>query len=374
MWRWCNWLHSCAPADKQIVRCNLDETSIKMLQEPAIGMLTAATRRLKARGLSPRKPVSRAATRTAFTYVAVCCDNMEVQAHMPQILIVNKYCYTQASHARVLLHLPDHIIVWRRPSAWMNINSVCEVIDILGKYFTSFQSTHHFILGLDAAKVHLNQKVWRRAQKHNIYLFCIPAKVTYALQPLDVYVFSEFKRRLQIICQTHAIEAGNGGATLEHTIMGVLKAVADILMNKCWTHAFSHLGLNGTQDCVSSRLLQQLENQSMPEVAVSMPEYSHLVACFPKRFDIPMDAVFGSVMKVLRAPGVGGPPVADSPPDAGPVVSPWHGRLRSNSHLALAGEVGAPAEVPAPAAPLAIPAWNPRLQLRRLPPRPPWDS
>ena len=119
---------------------------------------------------------------------------------------------------------------------------------------------------------------------------------------------------------------------------------------------------------------QQLENQSMAEVAVTMPEYSDLVACFPKRCDIPMDAVFGSVMKVLSAPGVGGLPFAHSPPDAGPVVSPWHGRLGSNSHLALVGEEGAPAEVPAPAAPLAIPPWTPRLQLRRLPPRPPWDS
>ena len=182
-----------------------------MLQEPSAGMLTASTRKLKRRGMSPRKPVPRAATRTAFTYVAVLCDNKEIQSRMPQIVVVNKNCYTEASHARVLLQLPDHIIVWRRPSAWMNIKSICEVIEVLGKYFWTFHSTHHFILGLDAAKVHLNQKVWQKAKKYNIYMYCIPAKVTYAVQPLDVYVFSQFKRRLQLISQTKAIESGHGG-------------------------------------------------------------------------------------------------------------------------------------------------------------------
>lgn len=147
-----------------------------MLQEPSAGMLTASTRKLKRRGMSPRKPVPRAATRTAFTYVAVLCDNKDIQSRMPQIVVVNKNCYTEASHARVLLQLPDHIIVWRRPSAWMNLKNICEVIEVLGKYFWTFHSTHHFILGLDAAKVHLNQKVWQKAKKYNIYMYCIPAE------------------------------------------------------------------------------------------------------------------------------------------------------------------------------------------------------
>ena len=370
VWRWSNFLHATSPPGKQVVHVNLDETSIKLVQEPAVGMLTATTRRLKNRGKTPRKKVPKAATRTAFTHVAVCCDNKEIQSSMPQILLVNKHCYTEASHAAVLLQLPGHVQVWRRNSAWANIDTVCEIIEVLGRYFAAYQNTHHFILGVDAAKVHLNKKVWLKAKKHNMYMYCIPAKVTYALQPLDVYVFSQFKRRLQLICQSKAIQSGDGGVTIEQTIVSVAKTVEEILTGKCWKHAFSHLGLSGTQSCLSSRLVEQLDSSHSLQVGGTMPEYSQLAFCFPRRYTIPFDAVFGSVLKVLRAPAVDEAPMVDPPPSLGPAVSPWHGRTRSHSRLAL-DTVETPPAVPAAAAAAAPAPWHPRLQLCRLPPRPP---
>ena len=88
MWTWCNYLHSFVPAGKRVLRVNIDETSIKLDMDSKHGFISAAAKKQdKHHGL--RNRVSKSRPRTAYSYVAVLCDDVALQKMMPQIIIVN---------------------------------------------------------------------------------------------------------------------------------------------------------------------------------------------------------------------------------------------------------------------------------------------
>jgi len=200
-------------------------------------------------------------------------------------------------------------------------------------------------------------------------MFCIPAKITYCLQPLDVYAFALLKAALRQCSQTRCIASSSGGVSLELSLLSLSDAIAAVLNERSWAHAFEHLGLCGSQTTLSGGLLKQLDIDSVPNVEPLFPTLEELVACFPKRLVVPIDAVFGGVVK-FNCPPLGEPPVGE----AIPVVvessgSVWYGRTRSTS-TAAAG-LSAPPPLPPPAqldesegscpAPMHVP------RLRRLP-------
>ncbi len=76
-------LHEVLPSDKQCLRCNMDEASIRLFQDTGKGFVTAKVRKRNIAGCGVRRQVSRALQRTAFTCVAIICDNAEIQKILP---------------------------------------------------------------------------------------------------------------------------------------------------------------------------------------------------------------------------------------------------------------------------------------------------
>ncbi len=96
----------------------------------------------------------------------------------------------------------------------MDIAPACEVVRTLAKALLPYKETHGFFLGLDAARL--------QAAGCGIFLYCIPAKLTWALQPCDVCVFAAYKWRLRQISQQMAIARNNSEVSLEQTILAVV--------------------------------------------------------------------------------------------------------------------------------------------------------
>jgi hypothetical protein len=233
-------LHEVLPKDKQLLRCNMDETSIRLFQDVGKGFVTATVRKRNRAGLGVRRAVSRAQQRTAFTHVAIICDNAEIQRHLPQILIVNSTVMSEQVYAKLMSSFPPNIKLWRRKSSWMNIDTTCEVIRTLAKAVLPYKNTHYVLLGLDAARIHLNEKVWRQAARSGILMYCIPSKLTWAMQPCDVYVFAAYKWKLRSVAQQMAIARNNSEVSLEQTILAVVEAVKGVITGRCWKDAFEH--------------------------------------------------------------------------------------------------------------------------------------
>ena len=120
MWTWCNYLHSFVPAGKRVLRVNIDETSIKLDMDNKHGFISAAaTKQDKHHGL--RRRMSKSRSRTAYSYVAVLCDDVALQKMMPQIIIVNCNQCPAAVYEEIRSNRPDNVVIWRRKSCWMEI-------------------------------------------------------------------------------------------------------------------------------------------------------------------------------------------------------------------------------------------------------------
>ena len=368
VWRWSNLLHRHVPAGKVPLHCNLDETSIKLFSETARGFVSAAARKKKYKGPGVHREIEKGHTRGAYSHVALVCDNLVIQKDLPQILVVNQHMCSVDCYRSLAPQLPKNIQLWRRRSAWMDISAMCQVIEALGKSLEPYRCLYQPILCLDACKVHLNARVWRAAKKWNILMFCIPARVTYCLQPLDVCVFSILKAALRSNSQTRSIASPSGGVSLESSVLSLSDAIGTVLIGRSWAHAFEHLGLSDSQRCMSAGLLKQLQVSSVPYVEPLFPTLEELVACFPKRLVIPIDDVFGCVVKLGRVLDEA-PPLVESPtPPHEPEVSVWHGRTRSTSSAAVGSS--APPPLPPPAespADRPCPPLHLLVRLRRLP-------
>ena len=83
--------------------------------------------------------------------------------------------------------------LWRLKKAWMTTEVMEKYIVLLGGILKEFQTTHRFILYLDALRVHVSPKVLRAASRANLWICVIPAKMTWALQPCDAHVFASYK-------------------------------------------------------------------------------------------------------------------------------------------------------------------------------------
>lgn len=372
VWRWSNFLHKQVPAGKVPLHLNLDETSVKLFMETARGCVSRRARTKIYKGPGVRRKIEKGHTRGGYSHVALVCDNETIQNQLPQIVVVNEHMCSVDCFNRLVPQLPGHIQLWRKKSAWMDIPAMCEVIKALGKSLEPYSETHQPILCLDAHKVHLNAKVWRTATRYNILMFCIPAKLTYCLQPLDVYIFSIFKGALRQNALMRSICSSTAGVSLESSVLSLSHAIATILNGRSWAHAFEHLGLSGSQTLLSGGLLKQLPVDRVLDVEPLFPTLEELVACFPKRLLIPIDDVFSCVAKFSRHLPCE-QPVDEAPPvHAGLSVSPWHGRTRSTSSLAV--EPSAPPPLPPPrdstepsTTPCPHPATVPLLR-RLLPP------
>jgi hypothetical protein len=309
-------------------------------------------------------------SRTAYTYIAMICDQPEIQKLLPQIVVLNKHTCTLDTLATLQQESASHMVLWHRKSSWLNIGAFCNVIAELGKRLQPWMSTYQPILCLDACKLHLNGRVWRTATRWNIMMFTIPAQATFCLQPLDVYGFAPFKAAYRHRLQVQSIAHLSSEATVQDSVLALIHAVSSVIVNTSWQASFRRLGLTGEGVPLSHRLRKHLDLSENPTASSSLPSLVDLQACFPRRFDIPVAAVFGIITKLLA------PAVVDHAPDPEDVAhvagteGEWRALTRSRSALLdghPAVEPPAPVSSPTPAAATACLALP--VRLKRLPSR-----
>ena len=163
--------------------------------------------------------------------------------------------------------------------------------------------------------------------------------------------------------------SASGGVSLELSLLSLSDAIAKVLNGRSWAHAFDHLGLCASQTSLSGGLLKQMHVDGVPNIEPLFPTLAELVACFPKRLEIPIGDVFGCVVKCRYSPHAS-PSVDEAiTEDAETSVSVWHGRTRSTSSaaavLSAPPPLPPPAELDASASSCPVAVNVPRL--RRLP-------
>ena len=105
---------SQTPPDKEVLRLNLDETSITLHQGGRKGNVFVA------RGLGARQRVPLWKKRCALTHVALVCDQPHLQPRMPQLLIGNWIAFTARAFVALRAACPPNVDLVRQRSSWNN--------------------------------------------------------------------------------------------------------------------------------------------------------------------------------------------------------------------------------------------------------------
>ena len=391
VWRWSNFLHEHVPPGEVAVCVNLDETNIKLYQKAGPGVLMEVARKKKQTAVSLTHHAKKGDLRGSFTHVGMICDDPELQPLLPQHIFLHRNQISETDFEAAQGATAPNVILHRSDRTWITSELMKVVLKSLADAINAKKTGRRILLSLDTYRAHISQTVWRSAAAHGIFMFVVPAQLTWCLQPCDTHVFAMFKDYLSRTCQELAINQGGGSLTVVLLLQALNTTVLNILNNKTWRKAFDDLGYRGTQRWISTRAMAKLEIANRPTVGACIPTLQQLQYCWPRGSIIPIGDVFSGVLR-CQEPHAPGPHAILAPPpqpvlsdpipsshnclgasacgpaEASSVSASQPCRRASSQHLPL--RLPSTARLPA-ARPSPPPTPLPRPMLASLPPQPP---
>lgn len=336
VWTWSNFLHEQVPLGQTPLHVNFDETGIRYFQDSRQGHLTEAALRKRRTPRSLTKQVRKGDTRAMMSLATFVCDDEALQPILPQVLLVNTKLLTNAEAEACLHVLPPGVHLWRLEKAWTTGDVMVKLLRTLEESLTPVLHDRKVILSADAFRAHLTKPVFRAAATLGFFYFVIPARMTWALQPLDTHIFAIFKRSLAEKAQAASAASQDGKLSRTILIDCIGQTVMSVLRGRSWKRAFEDCGLTGTQATVSARTCAKLGTASPPPGQRTLPSLEMLQEIFPDKAWIPVDDVFRAFIPLTattRKTRRGTPEPATSSLAAPDPRAPWQGRLRSSSAL-----------------------------------------
>lgn len=274
-WQWSSYLQQQATtAGRRVVLLNLDETAIPRCAMKSRGYLTKKSSHVF-------RFLKKDLQRGIATHVAVVADNTRVQGMMPQFLLVNKRLFKE-SEVPADLGVPG-LKVWQGDSAW---NSWLIMRDILQEISFAAQTLENtqLILMLDACPCHLHGGVIGMANALDIWLLFVPARLTYLLQPLDVYGFAAYKTALMRLFRLHEKD---GELSRNHWIRSLAALVKEYWRGKKWSKAFEIVGVKNAPQVSLTRELRMLKVDTVVNNPIPRPTADQLQRIFPRNRKCP---------------------------------------------------------------------------------------
>ena len=315
---------------------------MRLFTEGRTGHLSKATRTRARSGAPVGRRVSRATTRACITHLAVVCNDMAVQQCLPQVLIVGKQQVSEARLATLRSSVPEKVVILREDKAWVSNDVMRWYASLLWESLRAYRLSHQVLVFCDVHRCHVSASVLQAFAVRDMWPILVPAKMTWALQPLDTHLFAAYKKCLADEAERRAADSESGVPTWEAMVSSLCVVIRDVMNGRPWAHAFVHLGLMPNQTGVSQRTLRKLELEvSPPPLPARLLNLSQLQAIFPARTDIPIGPLFSAVERQGRVQAKIAAPVraastAVAPPEAPrDNVRPWFGRTRSTSAQAL---------------------------------------
>ena len=279
MWRWFNYHASRCPADKVLLRLNLDETSVCLWNGDDSGNVLVRRRR----GADDvRQDVRRGATRTNFTHVAIICDDPEMQPLMPQVFIGNSHTLKSGEMNTLRAMAPTNVWIIRAASAWNNGHILNWIFSLIADALRPHASRFFPVMLLDCARQHTMDCISKAASRNALPLIFIHPRLTWMLQPLDAYSFLPYKRNLRRLTQRCRVDTADGTLDVQALWRAFVANVREILQGRRWAFAFDRLGFSSGQSHVSAFILRQLQWSEVPHVGSAMPAPQDLEAFFPR--------------------------------------------------------------------------------------------
>ena len=222
--------------------------------------------------------ITTAATRAHTTLVAFIANKKEYQPVMPQFVLPKQ---DRTTNAEWMCYdsMPYPIKVLKNTGGWVNSEGMMKMLTILRQHCRTIELDTKIILVLDAANQHISDEVLNHAARLQIIFLLLPALTTWLLQPLDVYVFSIFKRTLHRKHMQLRMETESGLLTHAGRIRCLQETIQECLVTRDWSHTFPACGLSLSATDVKKtiRLYMPPEEHRLQTTEVLLPTTDQMI-------------------------------------------------------------------------------------------------
>jgi hypothetical protein len=294
---------------------NLDETSISSVTTSGRGLV--AVPKIK-RDCGWTKPLDRTdRTNVKTSLMAAVCDCPKLQPFLPQV-ILPKYTKRITPPPRILnayANTGGPFEYWHRSTGWPDCQSMIRWATRLRSVVSSFNPDVWIILMMDCSYCHLNIKTIRHLRRLGILVVIIPAKLTWLVQLLDVYVFSELKSRIRAEHAVHRLSRPRGSLEVGSWIDGNARAIREIVVDRDWQAEFAKLGAGDSVEDLNHELQRYV---SLSEVSAALPTRAQFCRMVSRPCDTDVSErlhamVVGSYLDLQNLP-------LDASPSAGALI------------------------------------------------------
>lgn len=280
-WQWFNHLASRVPAQRSLLRINIDETSVCLFQGTGKGTVFHSKKR---GGLNPEptQPASRKRKRTCLTHVAVICDNPRLQPLLPQYIIGNCNTFLQRDWQGLLAGAPGNVVLVRQQSAWNNIKLFVQILQRLGAILRPYLVSYQPVVFFDACRLHCAREIFQTCLRHHLWVVLVPARTTWLLQPCDTHAFQRYKLILRNTYQAKRARSEGGELSMADFLDCMYAAIRVVLQGGRWNVAFDRDGFGQSQAELSTYVREQMELEDDFVAPASRPSEGQLRLCFPQ--------------------------------------------------------------------------------------------
>ena len=241
--QWVMWVFDTVLHGKPYVIVNMDETSVSNLTSMKAGYVSKGAKAPSSR-MREHKP-DRDSTDLKTTLLGAVCSDPLLQPHLPQILLP-KYAQKKEPPRRLKEYyeaLGYPIEAWHETCGNNTTETVKTWLTTLRKVVHAFNPRLWIILLIDVCTCHLCEDTLKKIRSLGMLVVFIPARCTWFLQPLDVYVYAWLKRVLRRMYTTARLHAADGLLRNSDWVPMTGRAIHQVLTHVDWTNAFRRCGI-----------------------------------------------------------------------------------------------------------------------------------
>ena len=241
-------------------------------------MISGRSKRKADRRRAPRDPMDR--HNTKVSYIGVICDSAWLQPILPQVILPR---YSQ--HGQPPPHVLEKYAEFGYPFEFWHGTAGAVTPGIIQAWMTrlrsvisSFNPTAWIILVMDCDASHMCLKTITHLRRIGIVPVVVPAKLTWLLQVLDVYVFGSIKKDMRLQELKMRTESGVGQIEKMDKMKSAIMSIRRSVINRDWSTAFNKLGY-GNDDHPTAKVLEDyLPGEVFEPMLPSLAEFGVLTS------------------------------------------------------------------------------------------------
>ena len=279
--RWLRWLCQVVLRGREIVMINMDETMVANVKDFKKGVVVG---RKKKKQLD-HTPHERRRVVPRCSVLGCITHDPELQKQLPQIFLPRRPAQQKPPQKirEVFSSAGLPIEAWHGTSGFLSAAGATCFLSRLRGVVRKHRPNARIVLFWDASVAHTNDKVLQHARRLHIEMVLVPGRLTWLLQPLDVYVFACLKRALRYNLTKRRMRNPTANISVPEYLRCCTESVQSVLVHKEWGPMMNRCGMALGEHDLSQKLMAVVEGSDLTAAPPSQEDIQKFIGCSSER-------------------------------------------------------------------------------------------